>query len=388
MKQTPTYEDLKKRIQDLEAIVENTMNGESFTPTGFHKLFIEAIVPIFLIDPADNTIIEANPSVVELTGYEREELLGKSISELIRENKAETNSLMAAVQKKSDYRQLNKIIVCKDRSERIIDANFSCYHHQGKELVQIIGVDITERRQAEVALKKVNDMKNKFFSILGHDLKSPFNSMLGFADVLMENFEELNVSEQKRYLSFIHEGLYNTYKTLENLLYWGRSQMDSTEFKPEKLNLYAISCDAIKVQKFPLANKSIELINQIPDVLSVRGDRQMLLIMLRNLVSNAVKFTEANGRIELSAHTITADNSWKFVEVKVSDTGIGIQPEVADRIFRIESITTTKGTQNETGTGLGLTICKQFAEKQGGRIWIESEPGEGTSVLFTIPYHS
>lgn len=409
MKQIPSYDELMKRVEELEVVVlqlkreinqevgfkipaqidpyNASVIDEEFTPIGFRKLFIEAIVPIFLINPEDKRIIEANPSAAELTGYERKELIGMPISNLFQEDRAEAAILMESIQKQSDLRQFNKTIITKDNSERIVDANYSFYQFRGKSFIQIISVDITERRKAELELKKNNATKNKFFSILGHDLKSPFNSMLGFADILMEQYDDLDVVDQKQYITFIHEGLHNTYRTLENLLYWGRSQMESTEVKPEVLNLHSISLDVIKLLKFPLVNKSIQLNNDIPAHLNVWSDKEMLSAMLRNLVSNAVKFTPRNGRVTLAARIVHEAEEGQFVEVRVSDTGVGIKPEIAEQIFSFESLTSTKGTQNEAGTGLGLTICKEFAEKQGGRIWLERALGEGTTFLFTIPHY-
>jgi two-component system sensor histidine kinase/response regulator len=257
----------------------------------------------------------------------------------------------------------------------------------------VIGIDITNRRLAELAmeerekeLSRLNETKNLFFSIIGHDLKSPFNSILGFDDLLIENYDELEDVKKKQYIDYIYEGLNHAYKILENLLLWSRSQMDKVSFTPEKLNLYAASHEASELFKFSLAKKSIHLINHIPEHLHVRADKDMLSAIIRNLLSNAVKYTPNKGEIRLETRIIHADKVQPMVEMIVSDNGVGMHPEIVPKLFNIEYKTSTRGTHDEPGTGLSLSICRDFVEKQGGFIWVESEPGIGTTFQFTLPH--
>jgi len=401
MKQKPTYGELEKRIQELEEIIQRNKHlryyikvkdFEEAARIGYQTLFSEAIIPIFLIDPADNLIIDVNQATEQLTGYERSELVGSHISKIIQEDKSAANLLMKHVEQKADLRQFNTIIVTKDKKEKIIDTNYSFYNYLGKKLIQVIGVDITDRRLAELAqdkrereLNRLNTAKNMFFSIIGHDLKSPFNSMLGFADILLESFDELDPPLQKQYIGYIHESLLNTYKTLDNLLLWSRSQMDHIEFKLQKLNLFALASEIIKLFKFSLSKKNIRVFNQVPEQLNVYADKDMLSSVIRNLISNAVKFTPEKGKIHITTRLLVGERKKRFIEVKVRDNGVGISAGTQSKLFNIEDKTSTRGTQNEPGTGLGLAICRDFVVKLGGQIRIESELGKGASFIFTVP---
>jgi len=402
MKQKPTYRELEKKIRELEEVIQRNKSLKYYIKVkdfeeavliGYQTLFSKAIIPIFLIDPSDNSIIDVNHATEQLTGYQRNELVGAHISKIIEENTGAANHLMKHVEQKADLRQFNTIILTKDKQEKIIDTNYSYYNYRDKKLIQVICIDITDRRLAELALaerekelSRLNETKNLFFSIIGHDLKSPFNSILGFADLLMENYDELEADEQKQYIAYIYEGLHNTYKILENLLIWSRTQMDKVSFSPEKLNLHTASQKASELFKFSLSKKNIELINQIPGHLHVWADRDMLSAIIRNLISNAVKFTPDMGAIRLDARVIPSHKGQKMVEMVVADNGVGIHPEIVTKLFNIEDKTSTRGTQDEPGTGLGLSICRDFVEKQGGYIWVESEPGLGTTFQFTLPY--
>lgn len=416
MKSKPTYQELEDQIQELKTILKEKQDAEKArdantrlkqhlsyyiqvddfeetTRIGYQKLFSEAIIPIFLIDPTNNTIIDVNHATEKLTGYRRSELVGAHISKIVQEDEVDANNLLKHVERNDDLRQFNSIIHTKDNNEKIIDTNYSFYNFRGKKLIQVIGIDITDRRIAELALEerekelsRLNDTKNLFFSIIGHDLKSPFNSILGFADLLMENYDELDTVEQKQYIAYIYEGLHNAFKILENLLLWSRSQMDKITFTPEKLNLYFFSKEASELYKFSLSNKSISFLNNIPTHLNVWADKDMLSAILRNLISNAIKYTPKKGKIRLEAQIIYLHKQ-QFVEVKVVDNGVGIQPEIASKLFNIENKTSTLGTQDECGTGLGLSICRDFVHTLGGHIRVESEPGIGSSFLFTLPYY-
>lgn len=262
------------------------------------------------------------------------------------------------------------------------------YKLNSGEIVAIYD-DITERKQAEQALKESeaklkesNATKDKFFSIIAHDLKSPFNSMIGFSEVLNEKFDEYNIEKQKKFISIINQELQGTYKLLENLLYWSRSQRGTIDFKPERLNLYLLVNETNKLLVNLAQNKSINLINQIPENINVEADRDMLLSIIRNLISNAIKFTPKCGEISIKAK-LTKDD--KFVKILVIDSGVGISKETQSKLFDIGENTTTKGTENETGTGLGLILCKEFVERHGGEIWVESELKKGATFNFTLP---
>jgi len=229
-------------------------------------------------------------------------------------------------------------------------------------------------------LNELNATKDKFFGIIAHDLKNPFNSMLGFSNMLNENFDTYDTTEQKKFLSLIHISIQNTYNLLDNLLLWSQSQKGIIDFKSEKTNLFLLANDSISLLNQSAEKKSISLINQIPENIFVKADRNMVSVIIRNLISNAIKFTSKGGEIILKA-----ENKEQFTEVEVKDTGVGIAKEVQSKLFDISKNTSTHGTENETGTGLGLILCKEFAEKNNGKIWVDSELGKGSSFKFTIP---
>jgi hypothetical protein len=240
-------------------------------------------------------------------------------------------------------------------------------------------------KESEIKLKESNITKDKFFSILAHDLKSPFNSMLGFSDILNKEFDKYDTKEQKKFIGIINTSIQNTYKLLENLLLWSLSQRGCLDFKPEKTNLYLLTYETSELLKQSADNKSIKLINRIDENIYIRVDKNMLSTIIRNLLSNAIKFTAQKGKITINSNLLTTDKKQQFVKISVADSGVGISKEIQSKLFDIGENTSTKGTENEKGTGLGLILCKEFVENHEGKIWVESETGKGSIFNFTIP---
>lgn len=236
-------------------------------------------------------------------------------------------------------------------------------------------------------LEANNRTKNKFFSIIAHDLKSPFLGILGFLEIILDEFDEIADPEKKELLSKILVSTQNIYELLDQLLDWSRTQTDRIPIQPENFLLKEID-DLISGLYRPLADKkNILLENKISEYLSVFADKNMVKTIFRNLVSNAIKFTNPGGKITLEAHFDPNGhrNSDHQVVFSVADNGVGIKKETMDKIFKLDEKTVSFGTQNEKGTGLGLILCKEFVEKNGGTIWIESTPGEGSTFFFTLP---
>jgi len=240
-------------------------------------------------------------------------------------------------------------------------------------------------KESEEKLKISNATKDKFFSILAHDLKNPFSSMLGLSYILNNNFDKYDVNKQKEFIGLIHTSLQNTYKLLENLLLWSLSQRGCIDFIPEKINLYLLAFETNELLQQSADNKSIKLINQVDENIYVYADKNMLSIVIRNLVTNAIKFTAKEGKIIINSSLITTDKRQQLVEISVKDTGVGISKEIQSKLFDIGYVASTKGTENEKGTGLGLILCKEFVENHGGKIWVESEIGKGSDFKFTMP---
>ncbi len=237
-----------------------------------------------------------------------------------------------------------------------------------------------ENEEARILAEKSNETKDKFLSIIAHDLRSPFTYLLGFSDMMKENFITNNIEEQKELFGHIYTGIRNVYKLVDNLLLWARSQKESISFNPVEIELNTVVSDTIE-SLVPLSNnKALRISNTIPADSKVIADKSMLATIMRNLVSNAIKFTPKNGSIVISA--IMKD---KFAEVSIQDTGIGIEAEQLHSLFDISEKTSTSGTEGESGTGLGLLLCKEFIEKHGGVIKVESVVGKGSTFYFTLP---
>ena len=243
----------------------------------------------------------------------------------------------------------------------------------------VVGYAVGRLRDVSDELREVNATKDKFFSIIAHDLKNPFNALLGASRELNDNINELDKEEVKEISFIIVRNAQNAYSLLGNLLEWSRSQLGGIEFDPQRLGLKEIVAESIKNVEGEAGTKKIKLFNKVEDI-SVYADKNLLKTILRNLLSNAVKYTHNGGIVGVSARQIG-----RYTEVLVTDTGVGMSPEAIEKIFRIDTKYSTLGTENETGTGLGLILCKEFVEKHGGKIWVESEIGKGATFMFTLP---
>jgi PAS domain S-box-containing protein len=241
---------------------------------------------------------------------------------------------------------------------------------------------VTEQALKENGTKllQLNDDKDRFISILGHDLRSPFSGLLGLSDLLIENIRKLDRDEIEVFANYINSSAKNTYNLLDNLLIWGRSQANRIPFDPKKLSLKHICKDVLDILNPNAISKNISVDYSGVTDIDVYADINMLKTILRNLVSNAIKFTKKNGAIKISA--LKEDSN---IVISVSDNGIGIPPGIYKQLFDISKIHTTQGTADEEGTGLGLIICKEFVEKHRGKIGVESTVGIGSRFYFTLP---
>jgi PAS domain S-box-containing protein len=255
--------------------------------------------------------------------------------------------------------------------------------------------DITKRKEIELQLQQkkeeliqLNAEKDKFFSIISHDMRGPFNGFLGFTKILDQELASLTMEEIQTIASGMNKSATNLFNFLENLLHWARIQQGLIPFAPEAIQLRRIVIQNIELMIQSARSKDIVISNHIREETLVFADFHMLKTIISNLIGNAIKFTPKGGRISLSAKTCTA----KTVEVSVKDSGIGISPEMIDNLFRIDEKSNRKGTEGEYSTGLGLVLCKEFVEKHGGKIWVKSEAenqlaGEkgGSTFYFTLP---
>jgi signal transduction histidine kinase len=247
--------------------------------------------------------------------------------------------------------------------------------------------DVTERkkgedalRRSEAKLKELNTTKDKFFSIIGHDIKGVFSSILVISDLLVQRVQENNMADLDQYSHMLNDVAKNGYALLENLLSWSRIQTGRIKFHPVEFPIIEVFQNVLELHKLSVDEKKISVKLDVLQGLTVKADRFMLETIVRNLVSNAIKFTFPDGRISISSKTI--DDS---IQVSISDSGVGINAEDVPKLFRIETSYSTPGTNSEMGTGLGLILCKEFVAKHNGHIWVESEVGKGTTIHFTLP---
>lgn len=229
-------------------------------------------------------------------------------------------------------------------------------------------------------LNQLNKTKDKFFSIIAHDLKNPFNSIKGFTELLIDNRGEYGEEKQLRFLKIIKDSTSKASMLLNNLLIWANSQSGNLTYLPNKIDLVRQVIDVVSLLEIQAIKKEIDIYNNVDHNLSVKADENMLNTILRNLISNAIKFTKPKGEIRII--TCVKDD---MVEISIVDNGVGISEEDIDNVFNIEVKNTNIGTANEQGSGLGLILCKDFVEKHGGEIWVESVKDNGAVFVFTLP---
>ncbi len=356
-----------------------------------YRVLVENSLQAMLIIQ-EGKLIFANSRMEELTQYKFVELADKQndwIKSLIHQEDFERvkRNIEQAINKKKTPARNEYKYIRKDGSIRWIETLGSIVDYNEKPAILVVAIDITERKQGESVLvesaqqlRKANAMKDKFFSIIAHDLKNPFSVILGFSHLLYEAYDNFDEKQRKSFIKNICEASENTFKLLQNLLEWSKTQTDKIEFKPSYINIHELVSENVSVLKATTVGKKIKIVNKIAEGAAAWADENMVKTILRNLLTNAVKFTHSGGTVD-----ITATNSDKYIEISVTDTGIGIEPENCRRLFRIDEQYKTSGTNNEEGSGLGLILCKEFVEKNNGKIRVESKFGKGSSFKFTLP---
>jgi signal transduction histidine kinase len=229
-------------------------------------------------------------------------------------------------------------------------------------------------------LKALNASKDKFFSIIAHDLRNPIAGFLNLTEVLTNNFDVFSEKESKEFIEVMNQASKQLYNLLENLLQWSRSQTGSITFEPKFVSVRKMVDNTIDVLMINIENKSIKININVDEKTIVFVDENMITTVIRNLISNAIKYTHPEGLI-----SIRCTQKDDLVELSVIDNGVGIKKEDQEKLFRIDKHITTQGTSDEKGTGLGLILCKEFIEKNDGEIRVESELNKGSAFIFTLP---
>lgn len=379
-----SFNSLVVSLQEKRLMEESLRESEE----KFSKAFQNSPDIMVITTFPEGVIIDINSRISKIADFSQPEFIGKTTVELnFWGNLEDRNSYLERLY------QVGSIVNFETTFRKKSGTSFTglisgeIIQLKNEKYVLTVIHDITERKEMEERLKEnearlreLNATKDKFFSIISHDLKSPFNSILGLSDLLIEQIQEKNFDDIEEYAGIIRDSSQRAMDLLLNLLEWSRSQTGRMEFSPEYAKLSTLINEAIELLDDSAQQKSITIHRELPRKMIAFVDKAMISTILRNLISNAIKFTHPHGQIVIS-------NELKNEEliVAVSDNGVGIKKERINKLFRIDENQSSLGTQNEKGTGLGLVLCKEFIEKHGGRIWVESELGKGSKFYFAIP---
>lgn len=370
-------EELRIAHEELESSRDKYVNLFDFSP-----------IPYFTLDD-DGIIKEVNLNASRMLGHDRKKLIDrKLIAHIAMEERDVFQIFLNAIFNTSVKQSCELKIINKEK--RVFEVRL-----EGLKLNDVPGsepkcqvavIDMTEYKRIENSLKEtneelqvLNDTKDKFFSIIAHDLRNPFHSLLGFSEILSTEIETLSKEEIVKFSRGLNEDLRNLYGLLDNLLHWSMMQRDKLEVNPEDIKLYDAVNKVIEILNQNAVQKNISITNEIDAGTIVHADIDMLRLVIQNLIINAIKFTKINGKI-----LISAVERRDLVEISVLDTGIGINPKIVHDLFDFNKMNSTNGTEGEQGTGLGLPLCKEFIDRNEGKIWVESQPGNGSKFIFTL----
>ena len=348
-------------------------------------------VSIVITDP-EGDIEYANPTACQTTGYTLRELIGRN-PRVLKSGETSPEEYSSLWQSITAGKQWKGLFHNKKKNGELYweAANIVPIKDSGGNIIHYLGVkeDITAIKEAEKVIRqqneellKINAEKDRFFSIIAHDLKSPFNAFLNLTKIMAEEVQNISPEKVRQLSASINKSASALYALLENLLAWSLMKRGLADFKPERISLTEMVSGIVSMSSGMAANKLIDVNMIIPEDIEVLADKQMLAATLRNLVTNAIKFSNQGGLLVISAKK-EADG--KSVIVSVRDTGIGMSDKILSGLFRIAEQVNRKGTGGESSSGLGLLLCKEFVEKQGGSILAESQENKGSTFRFTIP---
>jgi PAS domain S-box-containing protein len=357
---------------------------------GMISSLLDSIPDIIFFKDKNGVYLGCNPPFAEFVGRPRNEIIGKTDYDLFDKEIADFfrkyDKSMLEVCKSQ---QNEEWITYPDGRKILIDTLKTPYWGPDGTLIGLLGIsrDITERKHAENEIKlkneellKLNFEKDKFFSIIAHDLRSPFTGFLGLTEIMVVDLPNLSMNKIQEFAVNIRTSATNLYRLLNNLLEWAQIQKGTINFYPSTIKFLVLVDECLSLIKEFAKTKEIEIVLDIPAGLEIFADKNMLQTVISNFVSNAVKFTQKGGKVNLSAK-INDDNC---IEISIKDTGIGMSQHMIDDLFRIDVQTVRKGTEGELSTGLGLLLCKEFVEKHEGKIWVESIVGVGTTFNFSL----
>lgn len=394
----PLLQDLKSFSGVTAVALGRWLNEQKALLTEMkYKSLAENMKDVLWQSDLQSRITYVSPSGFKILGYKPEELLNRNFSEIV------TPESYATI---SDFVNMRTTLTGKNQKLESARYEVEVIHRSGNrfwaEIVsspiydylgnmtgfQGVARDISERKADEIKIRQqyeklelLNAEKDKLFSIIAHDLKGALHGFLGYSKYMADRIDKLSLDKLKDISNTIRTIGLNLNELLENLLEWSMMQRDYVNYMPKSHDFNAILEYSMRTMEQLARNKEITIVRTIPPKLTVFVDYQMITSIVRNLLSNAVKFTPRNGHVEI----FTGEKADHFIEIIIRDNGIGMDDNTLDKLFRINNVVHTPGTEGETSSGLGLILCHEYIAKHKGRIWYESEIDKGTCVHFTIP---
>lgn len=353
------------------------------------RSLVEQASEMLFFHNLEGKIVDVNQAAVKQTGYSREELLNLTVYDIDPDSGKRKDKInFWDVIQNSDKCVIETLHRRKDGTVYTAEVTLGKIFYDNEYYILALARDISERKRIEEEilrsredLIKMNAEKDKFFSIIAHDLRTPFTAFLGYTELIAEELHTMTLDEIQNMVNIIRKSAASLYGLLENLLQWSRLRRGITVLKAERFNVLNAVKKSIDLSAEAAQNKEIEIIFDIPEKIEVFADIHMFETIIRNLVSNAVKFTNRKGKIFISAYK---KNNGK-IDISVKDTGIGIKKNMLENLFRLDGKISRKGTEGELSTGLGLILCKEFIEKHNECIKVESEPDVGSTFSFMLP---
>ena len=348
------------------------------------RSFIEAIPDMMFMMNSNGVYLDFKADVTDLA-YQKDSIVGKNNRDMMPPDFADLIDEKIKLTLQTGKTQVFEYPL--DLPQKGI-----CYFEArmvkcGTDNVMAIVRNITERKISDAKIQQINEQltelnatKDKFFNIIAHDLKSPFNSIVGFSELLVEMVNDKDYNEMGKYAGIIQQSSHRAIDLLMNLMEWARTQTGRMEFNPEFFEMDNLINDVVELLSDHAAQKTITISKKLPARGIAKADKAMISTVLRNLITNAIKFTRLGGEI-----IISVDKNQNGLTVAVKDNGIGIPANLIGKLFSLDESYTTRGTENEQGTGLGLILCKEFIEKHSGKIWVDSMVGKGTTFSFSLP---
>jgi hypothetical protein len=376
-------------------ITERLKSEESLNVAveSYMDIFNSVSEAIYLIDES-GTFIDVNKGAESMYGYSKDEFVGQSLQNIAASGKNNLEEIDLILKRVFNTGLPYYFVFWAVRKNGEVfpkEVFINKGRYFGKEVLIATGRDITEKNQDEerirnknAELQKLNTEKDKFFSIIAHDLRSPFTAFLGFTQLMVQDLPSLRLDNIQEIALLMRDSATNLHRLLENLLQWSRLQRGMIAFNPKPFLLQSKMRSCVQSVLEIAGKKGVEMTFHIPDDLWVFADYNMIESVISNLASNAVKFTNKGGKVLISAKT----NFDRTVEISIKDTGIGLNYDMLGKLFRIDEYTSRQGTEGEPSTGLGLILCKDFVDRHKGKIWAESVEGMGSTFYFTLPPES